>query len=113
MKPPLLEPYKQPLRAYAGASFAVLVRLWKNEAHTEPYLLAGYTLKLNIEGVKVLEEGKGLTIEGENGVLIELTPAETAAAANGANISPKYVLSLEKEGEVTYAMRGTFSIEVI
>jgi hypothetical protein len=111
---PTFEPAKQPLKAYAGDTFAQLVRLWKNKEKSEPFDLAGYTVTLLIEGVTTLKAGEGLTIDAAEGEIhIELTDVETDNIANGETIAPRYRLRIEKEEKRTTLMRGNFTFEVI
>jgi len=100
---------KQPLRAYAGATFSVLARLWLDEEHTEPFSLVGWTVKFPIEGLRTLVEGMGLNISAVEGeIRVTLSDAETLDAANRSNRSFPYLLSIEKEGETFYLLSGPF-----
>jgi hypothetical protein len=65
-----------PFVAEAGQTFEETVKVWKDSLHTKPQDLAGWEVRLEIAGVKTLTEGHGLTITGENSVLITLSAAE-------------------------------------
>lgn len=107
-----LEPARQPLRAYAGATFAPIIQLWADDERAEPFDLTGYVVTMDIVGVKTLTEGDGLTVTPDDGEIQPvLTSAATAAAANRSTRVTRYTLAVAKESVETYVMRGAFTFE--
>jgi hypothetical protein len=90
-------PAEPPFVAQSGESFEETVKVWKDAAHTQPLNLAGWTTQLEIAGVRTLTEGHGLTITGENSVLITLSEPEVAAAAPR---STRCTMTIRKEERV-------------
>lgn len=91
-----------------GGTWEIELELWSDTGHTIPFSLVGYTVNLEIIGVKNLTSGSGLTISASEGkITAQLSATETAAIAAA---EAKYYLKIEKAGTVIFPVHGSVPI---
>lgn len=101
-------PAREPLTIIRGQTWAALIKLYTDEAHTHGFDTTGWALTLTIGGTPLaLTNGEGLTASG-NEVMPELTEEQTGAVTVAES---HYVLSAKKSGAKGYALRGTITWE--
>jgi hypothetical protein len=118
----MLIPRPQNITGYIGGTFQVPIQLFKNKELTEIYSFSGYTAKLSIEGIKILEEGKGLVAKPTEGIIeITMTHTETEelmSQLTATSLTPvryeniHYYASLKSGEEIVFPVHGHITFEL-